>query len=222
MAQPNEIAANFPQYEIIGLTNDTRQSMIWRPDETFVYVPLPTQRRGEFFIVSTSGDARAVMAAARQEVAALDPKQFVLLRLVEDSLSVQKLPFQYVAWLAGVLGALALLLASVGLYGVMSFVVSQRTREIGIRMALGAQARDVIALFLQQGGRLIAIGVVLGLAGGAAISVLLAVVLIDISQFDPLAFGAVAAVLTLVALAACYLPARRAAHVDPMTALRHD
>ena len=89
-------------------------------------------------------------------------------------------------------------------------------------MALGARARDVIALFLRQGGKLIAIGVAVGLAGGAAISVLLAVVLTDISQFDPLAFGGVAVVLALVALAACYVPARRATRIDPYVALRHD
>jgi putative ABC transport system permease protein len=113
-----------------------------------------------------------------------------------------------------------LLLASVGSYGVMSFVVSQRTREIGIRLALGAQRRDVISLFLRQGSKLIAIGVVVGLAGGAAISRLLAKVLVDISQFDPLAFCVVAAFLAVVALLACWVPARRATKVDPMVALR--
>jgi len=105
---------------------------------------------------------------------------------------------------------------------VMSFVVSQRTREIGVRVALGARSRDVIALFLRQGARLIAIGVAFGLAGGAAISSLLVVALVDISQFDPLAFCGVAAFLTAVALSACYAPARRATKVDPMIALRHD
>ena len=97
------------------------------------------------------------------------------------------IPFQYVALLAGALGLLSLSLASIGLYGVMAFIISQRTREIGIRMALGAQRRDVITLFLRQGGKLIAIGVLIGLAGGAAISSLLAIALVDISHFDPLA-----------------------------------
>lgn len=218
---------NFPQYEIIGLTNDTRQGLIFRPDETFLYLPIPaaqanaTSKTG-YLIVSTEGDVRPVMIAAQKEATALDPKMFVIIRRVEDSLNAQMLPFQALAVLAGVLGALAMLLASIGLYGVMSFVVSQRTREIGIRMALGAGAHEVIKLFLRQGGKLIAIGVAIGLAGGAAISALLAVVLTDISQFDPLAFGAVAACLTLVALAACYLPARRATKVDPLLALRHE
>jgi len=214
-------------HEIIGLTNDTRQGVIWQRDETFLYLPLPPAQAnsrgvGEYLIISTEGDARAVMTAAHNEAAALDPKLTVLLRLVDDSLAGQMIPFQSVALLAGVLGALASLLASIGLYGVMSFVVSRRTREIGIRMALGADARDVIRLFLRQGGKLIAIGVAIGLAGGAAISTLLAVVLVDVSQFDPLAFGIVAAFLTLIALGACYIPARRATKVDPMMALRHE
>lgn len=222
-AQPNEPAANFPQYEIIGLTNDTRQGLLWQPDDTFVYVPLPAHRRGEaLLLVSTTGDARAVMTAAYKEARTLDAKMSVTPRLVEDFLALQMSPFQSVALLAGLLGALALLLASIGLYGVMSFIVSQRTREIGIRMALGAQRNDVIALFLRQGGKLIAMGVAVGLAGGAAISVLLAVVLTDISEFDPLAFAVVVACLTIVALAACYVPARRATRIDPCGALRHD
>ncbi|MDX2029785.1 MAG: FtsX-like permease family protein [Blastocatellia bacterium] len=233
-AQPSATATtskdaipNFPQYEIIGLTNDTRQGLIFRPDETFLYLPIPATQANEtskagYLIVSTEGDARPVMIAAQKVATELDPKMFVMMRLVDDWLSVQMTPFQALAVLAGVLGALAMLLASIGLYGVMSFVVSQRTREIGIRMALGAGAHEVIKLFLRQGGKLIAIGVAIGLAGGAAISTLLAVVLIDISQFDPLAFISVAAFLTLIALSACYIPARRATKVDPMTALRHE
>jgi ABC-type antimicrobial peptide transport system permease subunit len=219
--------SNFPQYEIVGLTNDTRQGLFWKRDDTYLYIPLRTEpasgaNSAPYLIVSTDGAARAVMAAARNEATALDSNLFVIPRLVDDSLSLQMSPLKAVAVLAGVLGSLALLLASIGLYGVMSFVVSQRTREIGIRMALGAQGRDVITLFLRQGGKLIAIGVAVGLAGGAAISGLLAGVLVDISQFDPLAFCVVAAFLTIVALSACYVPARRATKVDPMSALRHD
>src|SRR5262249_48112175 len=180
---------NLPLYEIIGLTNDTRQGLIWRPDETFLYIPLQAapaniKSESEYLIVCTESDARPVMTAARNEAAALDSNLMVILFLMDGSLALQMTPFQAVALLSGVLGALALLLACVGLYGVMSFIVSQRTHEIGIRMALGAQGRDVVALFLKQGTKLIAIGVGTGLAGGAAISTLLAVVLTDISQFD--------------------------------------
>ena len=124
------------------------------------------------------------------------------------------------AQVAGALGTLALLVASVGLYGVMSFMVNQRTREIGIRVALGAHSAEVIRLFLKQGMRLTVIGIVIGQLGALAISRLFAVVLIDLSPFDPLAFGGVAVFLSLVALLACYLPARWATKVDPLTALR--
>jgi len=216
---------NFPQYEIIGLTNDTRQGVVWRPDETWLYLPMPTARpdasnAGQHLIVGTESDVRAVMRASQKEAAALDPGLFVLIRLVDDALDTQMIPFQDIALLAGALGLLALAMASIGLYGVMAFIISQRTREIGIRMALGAQRRDVITLFLRQGGKLIAIGVLIGLAGGAAISSLLAIALVDISQFDPLAFGVAAAFMIGVALLACWLPARRATKVDPLIALR--
>ena len=131
-------------------------------------------------------------------------------------------PFEALAQVAGALGMLALLVASVGLYGVMSFIVNQRTREIGIRVALGAQRADVIRLFLKQGMKLTVIGVVFGLLGAVAISRLLAVVLIDLSPFDPLAFGGVAVFLSIVALLACYAPARWATKVDPVVALRRE
>lgn len=216
---------SFPQYEVIGVTNDTRQGLVFRRDETFLYVPLPASqsrggRIGEYLIVSTEGDARPVMAAALDAAKSLDPQLFILPHLLESWFELQMTPFKAVAALATVLGSLALLLASIGLYGVMSFVVSQRTHEIGIRLAIGAQASDVVRLFLRQGGKLIAIGLALGVIGGAAVSSLLTKVLTDISQFDPMTFIMVATFLAFVALAACYVPARRATKVDPMTALR--
>src|SRR4030095_15699025 len=110
----------------------------------------------------------------------------------------------------GVLGLLALLLASVGLYGVMSFVVTQRTHEVGIRVALGAQSQDVVRMFVFQGFRLIAIGVMCGIAGGALITRLLAAVLIDLSAFDPATFVSVSVFLTVVALLAILVHASRA------------
>jgi ABC-type antimicrobial peptide transport system permease subunit len=162
------------------------------------------------------------MAVVRSEAEAIDPNLFVMLRRVSDSLAMQMAPFEALAQVAGALGMLALLVASVGLYGVMSFIVSQRIREIGVRVALGAQSADVIRLFLKQGMKLTAIGVVFGLLGAVAISRLLAAVLIDLSPFDPLAFGGVAVFLSAVALLACYLPARRATKADPLTVLRRE
>jgi ABC-type antimicrobial peptide transport system permease subunit len=137
-------------------------------------------------------------------------------------LDLQTTPFRIAAKIALALGLAALLLASIGLYGVMSFVVAQRTREVGIRVALGAEPGGILALFLKQGMRLIGIGVLLGLLGGAAVARLLAMILVDLSPFDPLAFGGVSLCLAVVALLATYLPARRAMQVDPMVALRHE
>jgi putative ABC transport system permease protein len=116
---------------------------------------------------------------------------------------------------------LALLLASVGIYGVMAYSVAQRTREVGIRMALGAQPRDVLRLVIGQGMRLVGAGVILGLAGGAAASRVLRSLLFDLSSFDPLAYVGVSLFLIAVAFLAIYLPARRAATADPLSALRH-
>ena len=119
------------------------------------------------------------------------------------------------------LGLAGLLLASMGIYGVMAYAVTQRTREIGIRMTMGAQRRDVMQLVLGQSMRPVAIGVAFGLAGAAAVSRVLVSLLYGVSPMDPVVFGGVALFLSAVALAAGYLPAHRAARVDPMTALRH-
>jgi putative ABC transport system permease protein len=221
----NESGANLPQFEVVGVTRDARNGWVWKKDETFIYAPLyaapqSVERPDAYILVCTEGDTRHVMAAARGEAEAVDPNLSVTLRRVNDSLAYQLAPFEALAQVAGALGMLALLVASVGLYGVMSFMVNQRAREIGVRVALGAQSADVIRLFLKQGMKLTVIGVVFGLLGALAISRLLAVVLIDLSPFDPLAFGGVAAFLSIVALLACYLPARRATKADPLTAFR--
>src|SRR5262245_3245854 len=220
---PATNAAPLPQFEVIGIVRDTRSGWVWEKDEAFLYVPLYTshqQRTSDYVLVRTEGDPRNVMAAVRDEAAGVDPNLSVIMRRVNDSLAMQMTPFQALAQISGALGLLALLLASVGLYGVMSFVVTQRTHEIGVRIALGARRTDVIRLFLKQGLRLISIGIFFGLLGGAAISRLLIAVLVDLSPFDPLAFGGVAVLLILIGLLACWIPARRATRVDPMVALR--
>jgi predicted permease len=211
-----------PSFEVIGVVNDARNGPIWRRDETFLYVPLrPEERSGEYILVRAETAPEQVMAAVRGKAEAAGNLSFSINR-VEDALDFQMAPFRGIAMLAGVLGMLALLLACIGLYGVMSFIVTQRTREIGIRVALGADARDVVTLFLREGVRLIAVGIVIGISGGAGVSRLLAAALTDLSPLDPVAFGGVSVCLALVALLACYIPARRATRVDPMLALREE
>jgi putative ABC transport system permease protein len=214
---------NYRQYEVIGVTRDARSRWVWDQDETFLYVPLPAASlAGQYLMVRTEGDPATVMNTVRAAAASIDPQLRVSVRRIEETMALQMAPFRAIAWLSGVLGMLALLLASVGLYGVMSFVVTQRTREIGVRMALGAQGVDVVRMFLSQGLRLTAIGVAVGLAAGALISRLLTAVLIDLSALDPLTFVGVSVFLTVVALLAILVPARRATKVDPLVALRYE
>jgi ABC-type antimicrobial peptide transport system permease subunit len=138
--------------------------------------------------------------------------------LISDSVASERFSMILLAAFA----ALALVLASGGIYGVISYVVGQRAHEIGIRMALGAQRADVLRLILVRGGRLAGIGVALGLAAALGLTRFLATFLYGVGATDPLTFAGVAVLLTLVALAACYVPARRAARVDPVVALRYE
>jgi predicted permease len=213
----------YQQYEVIGVARDTRSRWLWQDDETFIYVPLPLgSSAGQYLLVRTHDDPAKVMTSVRDMGATIHPLLRTSVRRTEESLAYQMAPFRAIAWLSGVLGMLALLLASVGLYGVMSFVVARRTREIGIRVALGAQPADVVRMFLLQGLRLTAIGMGFGIVGGVLISRLLSSVLIDLSPLDPVAFSSVSAFLTMVALLAIYVPACRAAKVDPLLALRYE
>jgi predicted permease len=216
-------ALKYKQYEVVGVARDARSRWIWQKDEAFIYLPLlPDSSLGQYLMVRTEAEPASVMNTVRAQAAAIDPSLRVSVRRIDDSLTFQLAPFRAIAWLSGVLGMLALVLASIGLYGVMSFVVTQRTREIGVRVALGAQPTDVVRMFVVQGLKLTAVGIICGVAGGALISRLLAAVLIDIGPLDPIAFGGVAGILTVVALLAVFVPARRATKIDPMVALRYE
>ena len=172
-------------------------------------------------VVRATGDPGALTGSVRQAVHALDPdvplqKVATMRQLVLASVAQRRSTLLLIA----VFAAVALLMAAIGLYGVMAYSVAQRTREIGIRVALGAQGADVLRLVVGRGLRLVVLGVALGLMAALALTRLMKNLLYEVSATDPLTFAGVAALLALVALAACYVPARRAAKVDPMIALR--
>jgi putative ABC transport system permease protein len=165
----------------------------------------------------------SALGAIRSNLNALDSSLAIFKpRTMEDVISdsMQDLSLQTV--LLGVFATLAVLLAAVGLYSVMAYLVTQRTHEIGVRMALGAQQADVLQLVLRQGSRLIFIGVGTGIATALALARLMSSLLFGVSAYDPFTFAGVAILLTAVAVAACYIPARRAARVDPMVTLRYE
>ncbi|MBO0798319.1 MAG: FtsX-like permease family protein, partial [Blastocatellia bacterium] len=166
---------------------------------------------------------KAQIASVRSAVQAIDdtlPAQEI--KTLKEMVSLQFWPARTLAGLLAALGSVGLLLASVGVYGVMSYAVAQRTREIGVRMALGAQSRDVLRLIIGQCLGLALAGTAIGLALSAATTRYLSSLLYDVSATDPLTFASVALLLIGVALLACYLPARRATRVDPLAALRRD
>jgi ABC-type antimicrobial peptide transport system permease subunit len=170
---------------------------------------------------SKSGDT-ATASGIRAVARALDADLIVDVTKLEDNLEVWRTPSRIVATLSGVLGALALLLAAIGIYGVVSYSVSRRVHEIGVRMTLGASGKDVMRLLLRQALRPVVIGALVGIACCAAVSQVLAGVLYGIGSHDPIAFVGVPMFLLGVSLLASYLPARRAARVDPAVALRYE
>jgi putative ABC transport system permease protein len=159
--------------------------------------------------------------AITREPSALDSSILIHTGKLEGNLDLWKLPARMLSILAVALGTAGLLLASIGIYGVMAFAVAQRTHEIGIRMTLGAERKDVLWLVLRQSLRPVAVGVAIGLCGCAAVSRVLSSLLFGVNPLDPLVFGGVSVFLAGIAILASYVPARRAAQVDPMSALRH-
>jgi macrolide transport system ATP-binding/permease protein len=210
--------------EVVGVVETTRSRRLTDQARPAMYFPL-TQKpdRALTLSVRTGLDPAATISRLRELVTSLDPNVPIFrLRTLEQqkngSLSLQRMA----ATLLGGFGLLALLLAALGIYGVLAYSVSRRTREIGVRMALGAQVADVLRLVLRQGFGLTGIGLLLGLGGAFAATRLLSGFLYEVQPFDPVTFFAVALLLALVAMVACWLPARRAARVHPMTALRNE
>lgn len=209
--------------EIVGVVADVRRDGLDENVQPEMYVSQlqRPERRMNLVIRTEAGDASQLTQAARAEVKAFDPNQIIWrVQTLDELLSTSVAPRRFNMLLLGIFSGVALVLAAVGLYGVMSYSVSWRTREIGIRMALGAKRADVLRLVVRQGMTMTLIGLALGLVGAFAISRVLRGLLFGVSPTDPLTFVAVSIVLLVVALLACLVPARRATRVDPIIALR--
>jgi predicted permease len=180
--------------------------------------------RSTTVVVRTAGAPLALAYSIRQGIQEMNSEQVMFSpKTMDDIVYNQSVMAQrFSMTLLGVFAAVALLLASVGIYGVVSYIVAQRTREIGIRIALGARQSDVMRWVLGEGARMALVGVGIGIAAAFALTRLMSKLLYGVSATDPLTFLAVAVLLTLIALAACYIPARRAMHVDPIVALRYE
>jgi predicted permease len=216
-----------PWAQIVGIVGDVRQMGLDRPPAAEMYFPA-WQARGNYMtphglVIRTEGEPMALAGAVRKAIWSVDADQpadklYPLDGLLDSDLA----PRRVQASLVGCLAILALVLACVGIYGVMAYLVAQRTQEMGIRMALGAQRKDVLALILGRGMKIACLGIVIGLIGAAILTRLLASLLFGISPTDPLTYGGVSLLLLIVALIASYIPARAATRVDPMLALRHE
>jgi predicted permease len=212
------------QIEIVGLCADAKYSSLRAEIQPTVYFPWSqdvNQFRTMAFEIRSPGDPGVLVTAVREAVRSVEGNLPVIdiktqIEQSDETLSTERLS----ARLFSFFGALALLLAGIGLYGVLAYAVAQRTQEIGIRVALGAQRREVLRLVIGQGILLAVLGVIIGLAGAVGSTRLLQTMLYGVRPTDPLTFAVIAGVLLLVALLACLIPARRAARVDPLVALR--
>jgi predicted permease len=210
-----------PGYEIVGVVRDAKYNDLRREIHAMMYVPHHVGVAT--FELRTAADPQALLPAIREVVGRVNA-DLPLFNVTTQSEQIDRLLFQerLVARLAGFFGVLALVLACIGLYGLLSYEVSRRTREIGIRMALGAQTESVLRLVLRQGIALAIVGAIVGIGVALGVTRYLASMLYEVRASDPVTMIAAAVLLALVALAACYIPARRATRVDPMVALRYE
>jgi putative ABC transport system permease protein len=209
---------------IVGIVGDVKYGSLDAEAPPELYLPYAQHQVDAFtVVVRTAGDPMAFAPTLRRDVAAIDrdlpiAKIEPMTAVVGASIAERRFTMLLLAAFAGV----ALTLATIGIYGVLAYLVTQRTQEIGVRLALGAAPDDVVRLFVREGARLTAIGLAAGVAGALAATRALSTLVFGVTTRDPLTFAAVAAALSLVALLASYVPARRASVVDPMTALRAD
>jgi putative ABC transport system permease protein len=210
--------------EIIGIVADSKFMSLEGAAEPLSYWPHPELAYpGMTIVLRTKGDAASMSNPAREVIREIDSEQPVSdVRTMESLLAKSVSRARFNTSLLAVFALVALLLAGIGIYGVMSYSVSQRRHELGIRLALGAQSRDVLRLVIRQGMKLALVGVGIGLTGALALMRLMSKLLFNVSATDPLTFGSIALLLAGVALLACWIPARRATKVDPLVALRHE
>ena len=209
--------------EIIGVAGDVKHRGLAEA-EPLIYIPVwPRPTWVSHLVVRTDGDPVRYVNAIREAVHGFDPDQPLYdVRTLEQRLSDSLSRDRFAALWLGIFSALAMTLAGVGLYGVLSNAVARRTREVGIRMALGAKVGDVLKLVMGEGMKLVVAGTVIGLTGAIVLTRPIDHLLFEITATDPVTLAAVIVLLTLVAGLACWFPARRAAVVDPVVALRHD
>jgi predicted permease len=213
-----------PFLEVVGVARDGKYRSLGETPHPYIYQPLlQSYDPNMTLLVRTTGEPQSVAPTVREQIRALDANLPIAdVKTLQDQVDLSLFPSRVAAWTLGGFGVLALLLAAIGIYGVVSYSVAQRTREIGVRMALGAKENDVLRLVLGEGLFVILFGLSLGLLIALAATRVIAGFLYGIAPADPLTFVGVPLLLGSIALVACYVPARRATKVDPLVALRYE
>jgi putative ABC transport system permease protein len=210
---------------VVGVVSDARNSTLEQQPWPEIFIPYPQALLplSATFVLRTGADPSAFAGPVRQAVQAVDKDQSVSnLQTIDDTMASSTAPQWFRTLLVGLFALLAVALAAIGVFGVMAYAVSQRTREIGIRVALGANPSDILALAVGQGMFVAAIGMAIGILGAVSLTRFLSSFLYDVKPTDLVTFVAAVLLLTGTALLACYIPARRAARVDPLVALRNE
>jgi putative ABC transport system permease protein len=209
---------------VIGVVRNSKFRNLKEEPRPFMYLSLLQFYRQDVSVhARTSGDPVSLSAAVRSAIQSLDPNLPILTTLtLEEHITGATFQQRMGSSLLGAFGGVAMLMAAIGLYGVMAFGVAQRTREIGIRLALGAQRSDILRLVVGTGARLVGVGIAVGLGVALLVTRFLSDLLFDVASYDPVVFSSVVVLLGATSLLASYLPARRASRVDPMVALRYE
>lgn len=222
-----KVFENFMMFRVIGVVGDVKQQELRGAAMPETYYPLEWDLNNPnmpySIVAQGAATGESLTGTVRGAVRSLDDGLAVIgVRTMPQIIAESMLDTQYEAVLLGTMAILALILAAVGTYGVMSYIVGRRTNEIGIRMALGAARPRIVIMVLRQAGALVLLGIVIGLLGAAGAARLMQGLLVGVKPVDPLTYGSVAGILAGVALLACFLPVRRAMRVDPMVALRYE